>query len=176
MKLTKFGKTLVAAALIGFAGLGASSMADAQYRGDGMGGGGMGGGGPGMMGGYGGGMMGGYGPGPGSGYEEDRQQVTPTLIRARGGSSVKPAANVTGCRIRGSTAPGNGPVSSREWNSICGSATCLFPARMRSRTSMHTSSSTPTAGSEPRRLHRGGGPFRTTKRVLTAFPQSGRNR
>lgn len=79
MKLTKFGKTSVAAALIGFAGLGASSMADARYRGYGMGAGGMGGGGPGMMGGYGGGMMGGYRPGPGSGYEENRQQAYPDL-------------------------------------------------------------------------------------------------
>ena len=77
MKMTKFGKTLMAAALIGFAALGASSIADAQYRGYGMDGGGMGG--PGMMGGYGGGMMGGYGPGPGSGYEENRQQAYPDL-------------------------------------------------------------------------------------------------
>jgi hypothetical protein len=79
MKLTKFSKTLVAAALIGIAGFGASSMADAQYRGYGMRGGGMGSYGGGMMGGYGGGMMAGYGPGPGSGYEGNRQPADPGL-------------------------------------------------------------------------------------------------
>jgi len=74
MKLTRFGKTLMAAALVGIAGLGASSIADAQYRGYGMGGGG-----PGMMGGYGGGMMGGDAPGSGSSHEENRQQGYPDL-------------------------------------------------------------------------------------------------
>jgi hypothetical protein len=71
MKQTKFTKTLVAVALIGIAALGTSSIADAQYRGYGMGGGMMGGGGP--------GMMGGYGPGRGNGYEENRQQGYPEL-------------------------------------------------------------------------------------------------